>query len=90
MCCHGKGCYRCTRNGILFKLSMMGFMFALAMMLGGILWPLNSIVVPIPLAWALGILVLLPSIDIYYMVRDGFWAEVEEEQRKEKESNKTK
>ena len=60
------------------------------MMLGGIFWPLSAIVVPIPLAWALGILALLPSMTVYYDVRDKFWSEVEEWQRKEKEANKSK
>ncbi len=77
MFCDGRGCCCCTRNGILFKISLMGFMLSLAMMVGGIFWPLSAILVPIPLAWALGLFVLLPSMTVYYSVRDAFWAEVE-------------
>ena len=73
---HKGGCCCCSRNAILFKLSLMGMMFAVAMFFAGVLYPINLITVPIPLAWAMALLVLLPSTTVYYDVKERFWAEV--------------
>ncbi|MFH0862551.1 MAG: hypothetical protein V1875_05915 [Candidatus Altiarchaeota archaeon] len=67
---------------MLFKLSMMGVFFALIMMVIGIFYPFNAILVPFPMAWLLGILAILPSITVYYEVKEKFWAEVEESSKK--------
>ena len=73
---HKGGCCCCSRNAILFKLSLMGMMFALAMFFAGLFYPISAITAPIPLAWAMALLVLLPSITVYYDVKEKFWAEV--------------
>ena len=70
----------------MFKLSLMGVFFAFIMMVIGIFYPFNRILVPIPMAWLLGVLAILPSITIYYEVKEDFWAEVQ--QMKDKESKK--
>jgi hypothetical protein len=81
MCFGNCGCSCCSKSGILFKLSLMGFLFSTAMMLIGLFWPLNILVVPIPMAWAMAIVVLIPSMAVYYSVCDKFWAEVEAEMK---------
>lgn len=84
MCC-GKGCC-CTKSAVLFKLSLMGIFFTLVMMIVGIIPPFNMILVPIPLAWLLALFIFIPSITIYYEVKEQFWAEVQQAYDKEKAS----
>ncbi|MBU0762005.1 MAG: hypothetical protein KKD39_03185 [Candidatus Altiarchaeota archaeon] len=78
-------CYDCCgKNGVLFKISLLGVMTSFALALLGILPPLNMIFVPIPMAWLLAIVLLLPSITLYFNVKDAFWADVEKCHRKKK------
>jgi hypothetical protein len=85
--CHKMGCC-CTKSAVLFKLSMLGVMGALALTVAGLFWPFNAITVPFPLAWALALLILVPSITLYFDVKERFWAEVIEWKAKEKKDDK--
>jgi hypothetical protein len=46
------------------------------LMLMGVIPPFSRLVLPFPKAWILGLFVLIPSITLYYEVRDRFWEEV--------------
>jgi hypothetical protein len=78
MCC---GC--CSKTGILFKLSLMGILGAFLLMLAGIFYPFNRILVPFPLAWVLALFIILPSVTLYFNVKETFWAEITEASKRE-------
>jgi hypothetical protein len=80
MCC---GC--CSKTGVLFKLSLMGVLAALLLMLSGLFYPFNRILVPFPLSWVLALFVIIPSITLYFNVKERFWAEVADLESKKKE-----
>jgi hypothetical protein len=82
MCC---GCC-CSRSAVLFKLSLMGFMVSLLLMLLGVVPPFSRLVVSFPKAWVLGLFVLIPSITLYYDVRERFWDEVKQQMEKNKKT----
>jgi len=69
-------CDCCSKNAVLFKLSLIGFMASLALMVAGIIPPISSIAVRFPIAWVMALLILIPSITVYYDVKEAFWAEV--------------
>jgi len=58
-------------------LGLMGIMFSFVMMVLGIFWPFSAITVPMPISWLLALFVAVPSLAVYYEVKEGFWAEVE-------------
>ncbi len=58
-----------------FGLSILGVFICLILTLVGALPPYNRVLIPFPLAWALAVIVLLPSLVLYYSVRDRFWAQ---------------
>jgi hypothetical protein len=72
----GAGCCGCSKNGILFKLSLMGFLFSVLLMAAGSVYPYRMITVQFPKAWILGLFTLIVSMVVYYNVRDAFWDEV--------------
>ena len=73
-----KGCCMCEiPYGGRFKLSLMGVLVSLVLALMVILPPFNRMFVPFPLMILLSVFVLLPSLLLYYDVRDRFWAAVE-------------
>jgi hypothetical protein len=87
MCwCCGKGdcCY--SKNTVMFKLSLLGVFFSLIMIVIGLFYPFNRITTPIPVAWLLALFIILPSVTVYYEVKEKFWAEVIECQMKEKKA----
>ena len=89
LCC-GKECGCCGKNAVLFKLSLLGITFSLIMVVIGLFWPFNIILVPIPLSWLLGLFVLIPSITVYYDVMESFWAEITEWHEKKKKGGNQK
>jgi len=66
-----------SRNWLLFKMSLLGTLLSLVLALAGIVPPFNGMMVSFPLAWLLSLALLLPSVVVYFNVKDGFWAEVE-------------
>ena len=62
-----------------FKLALFGIMMSFILALVGIIPPFSSMLVSFPLAWIMAILFLIPSLVIYYSVKDKFWAAVMEE-----------
>jgi hypothetical protein len=64
-----------------FKLSLFGVLVSLILALSGIIAPSRA-VIELPLSLVAAALVLLPSLVLYYSVRDKFWAEVFEKQKK--------
>jgi len=56
--------------------------FVLALL--GIFPPFNTFLVAFPLPWIMSLLFLIPSIVIYFNVKDKFWAAVMEEKGKAK------
>jgi len=64
-----------TKTAWKFKLSIIGAVTSLLLLVAGLLPPLNGVTASIPIIWAVGMLILLPSITTYYEVKDRFWAE---------------
>ena len=67
-----------VRHGCWFKLSVLGVMFSLVMALLGVVPPFKHLLVPFPLPWILAVFALIPSLVLYYSVKEKFWAEVME------------
>jgi hypothetical protein len=84
-CCGDKKPY--SKNALWFKKGFFGVMLAFVLTLLGMLEPFSQNTMQLPLAWVLAILILLPSVMMYYKTRDAFWAEVAAE-KKEKEGGK--
>lgn len=76
-----------SRNTLLFKLSFSGILLAFILTAIGLLGHSSQPAIQLPLSWTLAIVILLPSLMLYYRVRDAFWAEVIE-RKKEKDSGR--
>ena len=75
------GCCGCgVPHGCWFKLCLLGVLLSLVLALSGVIAP-SQAVIPMPLSLAAAALILLPSLVLYYSVRDKFWAEVSEKQK---------
>jgi hypothetical protein len=59
-----------------FKLSILGVLLSFLLAVVGIIPPFNGILVKFPLTWILAFIVLIPSLTLYYSVKEKFWAEV--------------
>jgi len=59
-----------------FMAGITGVMVALILMLAGLVPPFSRMLVSLPMAWALALFILIPSITVYYDVKERFWAEV--------------
>ncbi|MFH1055210.1 MAG: hypothetical protein V1744_03835 [Candidatus Altiarchaeota archaeon] len=59
-----------------FKLGILGVFVSLFLMVVGIIPPFNRMLVRFPLAWVLAFFILVPSLTVYYDVKEKFWAEV--------------
>ncbi len=75
-------CCCMTKTGMLFKLSLLGVFMSLALMLSGLFYPFNQFLVRFPLSWVLGLFLILPSLTLYYAVKEKFWAEIEKNHKK--------
>jgi len=76
-----RGCCGCdVPHGCWFKLSLLGVLLSLVLALSGVIAP-SQAVIPMPLSLAAAALILLPSLVLYYSVRDKFWAEVSEKHK---------
>lgn len=84
-CCKDKK--PCSKNARWFKKGFFGVMLAFVLTLLGMLEPFSRTTIQMPVTWALAILILLPSVIMYYKFRDAYWAEWAE-RRKEKEAGK--
>ena len=73
-------CGRGVPHGCWFKLSLLGVLLSLILALSGVIAP-SQAVIPMPLSLAAAALILLPSLVLYYSVRDKFWAEVFEKHK---------
>lgn len=80
-------CDKCCCNAphfLKFKLSLMGLMTAFILALASIIPPYKSLLVKVPLPLLLSVLVAIPSVALYYNVRDKFWSEVAEKNKEKK------
>lgn len=84
-CCGGNK--PCSKNALWFKKGFFGVILAFVLTLLGMLEPFSQNTIQMPLAWALALVILLPSLIMYYKARDAFWAEVIE-RKKEKDSGR--
>ncbi|MFH1403766.1 MAG: hypothetical protein ABIH11_05820 [Candidatus Altiarchaeota archaeon] len=59
-----------------FKLSILGVMLSFALTMAGFISPFREMLVLFPLTWLFSLIILIPSIGLYYAVKEDFWAEV--------------
>jgi hypothetical protein len=71
-------------HGVSFKFSLLGTLCSLFLALLAIVPPFSRWMVPMPLTLSLSLLLLIPSLMLYYSVRDKFWAEVAEKAKTKK------
>lgn len=87
VCCDGKsrtgGCF-CCPEAFWFKLSLLGVLASVILVVLGAFTSYGRVVVKVPVAYLLSVLIVLPSIVAYYRVRDKFWAKVFEEYQNRK------
>ncbi|MFH1834812.1 MAG: hypothetical protein ABH851_01340 [Methanobacteriota archaeon] len=77
------GCSCCGYSqGCKFKLSILGVIFSMVLALSSILTGSIQTSITLPLSLVIAVVVLIPSLVLYYKVRDAFWREVEEKQNK--------
>ena len=76
-------------HGIAFKLSLLGALGSLLLALLSIIPPFGRWMISLPLTLTLAILLLIPSLMLYYSVRDKFWAEVAETTTTKKKKGRT-
>jgi len=77
----------CSEKALYFKLGLFGVVFSFALLLLGLVPPFSGVLVRFPLAWVLSLLFLVPSMAIYFNVKDEFWAEVMKEKSKGSQGN---
>jgi len=64
-----------------FKLGILGVVVSLMLFIAGTAEPFRRQLIPIPLLWAVGFILLLASLTLYYDVKERFWAEVEKKSK---------
>ena len=60
-----------------FKLGVLGVLVSLMLFVAGRLPPYNQWLIEFPILWAVGLILLIASLTVYYDVKEKFWAEVE-------------
>jgi Kef-type K+ transport system membrane component KefB len=72
----------CGKTGYLFKLSILGVLFSFILAISGLIYPFNILKVTVPANLFLSMAFILPSMALYYHVKDEFWAQYMKESSK--------